>query len=186
MRRPGSAGRLSVEKHAHRSIDAVAASRDSGIDARLVIAGEGPLRAKLERQAARLAVHFTGFIGCRDAVATIMASVDVALAPGPHESFGLAALEALACGTPAIAHGTSALVEIVTADSGAAVDNDPRAIAAAVTASSADPSRCAATQGSQACRTVFMADLRGRGCSALSAPTARCITHRIAKGRGTV
>ena len=44
-------GGLSVEKHAHRSIDAVAALRDSGVDARLVTVG-GPLRAKLERQAA--------------------------------------------------------------------------------------------------------------------------------------
>jgi alpha-1,6-mannosyltransferase len=127
-------GRLSVEKHTHRSIDAVAALRDSGVDARLVVVGEGPLRAKLERQATRLPVDFTGFIGCRDTVASILASADVALAPGPHETFGLAALEALACGTPAVASRTSALAEIVTADSGVAADNDPRAIAAAVTA----------------------------------------------------
>ncbi|MDX1891826.1 glycosyltransferase [Mycolicibacterium sp. 050158] len=126
-------GRLSVEKHAHRSIDAVAALRDGGVDARLVVVGEGPLRARLERQAARLPVAFTGFIGCRDTVASILASADVALAPGPHETFGLAALEALACGTPAVASRTSALAEILTADSGAAADNDPDAIAAAVT-----------------------------------------------------
>ena len=61
-----------------------------------------------------------------------MASADVALAPGPHETFGLAALEALACGTPAVVSRTSALAEILTADSGAAADNDPRAIAHAV------------------------------------------------------
>jgi alpha-1,6-mannosyltransferase len=66
-------GRLSVEKHAHRSIDTVAALRDSGVDARLVIVGEGPLRSRLERQAARLPVEFTGFIGCRDTVASILA-----------------------------------------------------------------------------------------------------------------
>jgi alpha-1,6-mannosyltransferase len=126
-------GRLSVEKHAHRSIDTVAALRNSGVDARLVVVGEGPLRARLERQAARLPVDFTGFIGCRDTVATILASADVALAPGPHETFGLAALEALACGTPAVVSRTSALAEILTTDSGATADNDPDAIAAAVT-----------------------------------------------------
>lgn len=125
-------GRLSVEKHAHRSIDAVAALRDSGTDAHLVVVGEGPLRQRLERQAAGLPVHFTGFIGCRDTVAGILASADVALAPGPHETFGLAALEALACGTPAVVSQTSALAEILTADSGAAADNDPEAIAHAV------------------------------------------------------
>ena len=122
-------GRLSVEKHAHRSIDTVAALRDSGVDARLVVVGEGPMRARLERQAARLPVDFTGYIGCRDTVATILATADVALAPGPHETFGLAALEALACGTPAVVSRTSALAEILTTDSGAAADNDPHAIA---------------------------------------------------------
>lgn len=125
-------GRLSVEKHAHRSIDAVAALRDSGLDARLVVVGEGPMRARLERQAGRLPVSFTGYIGSRDTVATILASADVALAPGPHETFGLAALEALACGTPAVVSRTSALAEILTADSGATADNDALAIADAV------------------------------------------------------
>ncbi|KHO20610.1 glycosyltransferase [Mycolicibacterium setense] len=126
-------GRLSVEKHAHRSIGTVAALRDSGVDARLVVVGEGPLRARLERQASGLPVAFTGYIGCRDTVATILASADVALAPGPHETFGLAALEALACGTPAVVSRTSALAEILTCDSGATADNDAHAIARAVT-----------------------------------------------------
>jgi alpha-1,6-mannosyltransferase len=117
----------------HRSIDAVAALRNSGVDARLVIIGEGPMRARLERQAARLPVAFTGYIGCRDTVATMLATADVALAPGPHETFGLAALEALACGTPAVVSRTSALAEILTDDCGAAADNDADAIASAVT-----------------------------------------------------
>ncbi|OBJ49240.1 glycosyltransferase [Mycobacterium sp. 1423905.2] len=125
-------GRLSVEKHAHRSIDAVAALCDFGVDARLVIVGEGPLRSRLERQAARLPIAFTGFISNRQTVARLLASADVALAPGPHETFGLAALESLACGTPAVVSRTSALGEIVTADSGALADNDPTAIAHAV------------------------------------------------------
>ncbi|CAA0133444.1 GDP-mannose-dependent alpha-(1-6)-phosphatidylinositol dimannoside mannosyltransferase [Mycolicibacterium vanbaalenii] len=126
-------GRLSVEKHAHRSIGTVAALRDSGVDARLVVVGEGPQRARLQRQAAQLPVAFTGFIGCRDTVAGILASADIALAPGPHETFGLAALEALACGTPAVVSRTSALAEILTSDSGATADNDADAIAGAVT-----------------------------------------------------
>lgn len=125
-------GRLSVEKHAHRSIDTVASLRSSGVDARLVVVGDGPMRSRLERQAARLPVAFTGYVSCRDTVANILASADVALAPGPHETFGLAALEALASGTPAVVSRTSALAEILTADSGATADNDPDAIAAAV------------------------------------------------------
>jgi alpha-1,6-mannosyltransferase len=125
-------GRLSVEKRADRSIDALAALCDLGVDARLVVAGEGPLRARLERQAARLPVDFTGFISDRHTVAGLLASADVTLAPGPHETFGLAALESLACGTPAVVSRTSALSEIITPDSGALADNDPAAIARAV------------------------------------------------------
>jgi alpha-1,6-mannosyltransferase len=125
-------GRLSVEKRADRSIDAVAALCDAGVDARLVVVGEGPLRAKLQRQAARLPIDFTGFISSRHTVAGLLASADVTLAPGPHETFGLAALESLACGTPAVVSRTSALTEIITPDSGALADNDPAAMAKAV------------------------------------------------------
>lgn len=125
-------GRLSVEKRADRSIDAVAALCGSGVDARLVVVGEGPMRARLQRQAAGLPVDFTGFIDSRDSVAALLASADVALAPGPHETFGLAALEALACGTPAVVSRTSALREIVCPESGAWADNHPEAVAASV------------------------------------------------------
>lgn len=125
-------GRLSVEKHAHRSIDSVAALRAAGVDAKLVVVGEGPMRARLQRRAAGLPVEFTGYIGCRDTVATMLASADVALAPGPHETFGLAALEALACGTPAVVSRTSALAEIIRPDSGAVANNTAAAMAQAV------------------------------------------------------
>ncbi len=125
-------GRLSVEKRADRSIDALAALCDSGVDARLVVVGEGPLRAKLQRQAAGLPIDFTGFIASRHTVAGLLASADVTLAPGPHETFGLAALESLACGTPAVVSRTSALTEIITPDSGASAENHPEAIARAV------------------------------------------------------
>jgi alpha-1,6-mannosyltransferase len=126
-------GRLSVEKRADRSIDTVGELCAAGVDARLVVVGDGPLRARLQRQAARLPIDFTGFVSDRRAVAALLASADVALAPGPHETFGLAALESLACGTPAVVSRTSALGEIITADSGALADNKPAAIARAVT-----------------------------------------------------
>ncbi|OBF66417.1 alpha-(1-2)-phosphatidylinositol mannosyltransferase [Mycobacterium sp. 852002-51971_SCH5477799-a] len=127
-------GRLSVEKRVDRSIDALGKLCRAGVDARLVVVGEGPLRSRLERQAARLPVDFTGFVSDRNAVAQLLASADVTLAPGPHETFGLAALESLACGTPAVVSRTSALNEIITPDSGASADNDPAAIAKAVSA----------------------------------------------------
>jgi alpha-1,6-mannosyltransferase len=108
-------GRLSMEKRPRHSLDAVAMLRASGVRAVLVVAGDGPLRARLNRQAARasLPVHFTGFLTDRAAVATLLATADVVLAPGPVETFGLAALEALACGTPVVGSARSALTEVV-------------------------------------------------------------------------
>jgi alpha-1,6-mannosyltransferase len=108
-------GRLSMEKRPRHSLDAVARLRAAGVRAVLVVAGDGPLRARLNRQAARasLPVHFTGFLADRAAVATLVATADVVLAPGPVETFGLAALEALACGTPVVVSAQSALPEVV-------------------------------------------------------------------------
>jgi alpha-1,6-mannosyltransferase len=110
-------GRLSPEKRPQRSVDALARLRASGVPAVLVVAGDGPLRARLERRAARggLPAHFTGFLPAPEAVATLLATADVVIAPGPVETFGLAALEALACGTPVVVSGSSALAEVVGA-----------------------------------------------------------------------
>ncbi|WP_067537520.1 glycosyltransferase [Nocardia crassostreae] len=134
-------GRLSVEKRVDRSIEAVGRLRREGLDVRLVVAGDGPRREALERRARALpplrdglpAVHFTGFIDDRTRLATLLATADVSLAPGPHETFGLAALEALAAGTPVVASRSSALADIVTTECGAVADDHPSAFAHAVT-----------------------------------------------------
>lgn len=127
-------GRLSPEKHVERSVDTVAELTGAGHRVRLVIAGDGPRRRALERRARGLPVHFLGFLGERGDVAKLLASADVSLAPGPHETFGLAALEALASGTPVVVSGSSALREIVRPACGAAVDDHAPAFAGAVTA----------------------------------------------------
>ncbi|MCU1640500.1 MAG: pimC [Nocardia sp.] len=134
-------GRLSVEKRVDRSIEALGRLRREGVHARLVVAGEGPRREALERRARTIpplhdglaAVYFTGFITDRTELATLLATADVSLAPGPHETFGLAALEALAAGTPVVASRSSALADIVTADCGAVAADHPNAFARAVT-----------------------------------------------------
>ncbi len=125
-------GRLSVEKHVERSIDACAGLLEAGVAARLVIAGDGPRRPALVRRAAGLPVEFTGFLQTRDEVADLLAAADVAMAPGPHETFCLSALESLAAGTPVVASRTSAVAEIVTADCGAITPNTAAAFTAGV------------------------------------------------------
>ncbi|MDQ2706189.1 MAG: glycosyltransferase family 1 protein [Actinomycetota bacterium] len=125
-------GRLSPEKHVERSIDTLAALRQAGERVRLVVAGDGPRRAALQRRAQGLPVTFLGFVDQRVAVARLLASADVSLAPGPHETFGLAALESLASGTPVVVSRSSALVEIVRPSCGAAAADNPEAFAEAV------------------------------------------------------
>lgn len=125
-------GRLSREKHPARSVDAAAALHAAGVRVRLAVAGDGPMRRVLERRARGLPVTFLGFLAERRDVAALLASADVALVPGPHETFGLAALEALACGTPVVVSRSSALAEIVEPSCGRAVADDPASFARAV------------------------------------------------------
>ncbi|MEU6409967.1 glycosyltransferase [Microbispora sp. NPDC046933] len=124
-------GRLSPEKRPERSVAALRELRRRGVPAVLVVAGDGPRRAALERAARGLPVRFTGHLADRDLLARLLATADVALAPGPVETFGLAALEALASGTPAVVSASGALPEVV-GDAGLAAADDPGAYAEAV------------------------------------------------------
>ena len=133
-------GRLSAEKRPQRSLATLATLRAAGMPVRLVVAGDGPLRSRLARRAARagLPVTFAGFLPGRAELAALLASADVAIAPGPAETFGLAALEALACGTPVVVSAESALPEVV-GEAGASVPGED--LAAGVRALLARPER---------------------------------------------
>lgn len=109
-------GRLSPEKKVERSIDTLVALRERGVPARLVVAGDGPSRSSLERRAHGQPVTFLGFVHERSDLARLLASADVVLAPGPLETFCLAALEALASGTPVVASASSAVREVLGVD----------------------------------------------------------------------
>jgi alpha-1,6-mannosyltransferase len=125
--------RLSVEKRPGLALDALAALRRTGVRAALVVAGDGPLAGSLERRAAaeRLPVEFLGHVADRETLADLQAAADVCLAPGPAETFGLSALEALACGTPVVCSASSALPEVI-GDAGIAAGGTGVEFAAAV------------------------------------------------------
>lgn len=117
--------RLSVEKRPGTALDALEALLARGRRAVLVVAGDGPLRARLEERARErgLPVTFLGHVSDRDMLGALQASADVCLAPGPAETFGLAALEAMACGTPVAVSTSSALPEVIGSAGAVAADN---------------------------------------------------------------
>jgi glycosyltransferase involved in cell wall biosynthesis len=97
---------------AHRA----AAARDPRL--RLVIAGDGPLRQRLERDAARSANGSVRFLGYISDVRAFMNACDVLAfptEPALGEGFGLAALEAMATGRPVVATAVGSLPEVVKA-----------------------------------------------------------------------
>jgi N-acetyl-alpha-D-glucosaminyl L-malate synthase BshA len=80
----------------------------------LVMVGDGPDRLAAEEEARVLGIEKDVlFLGRIDAVAPLLASADLFLLPSDRESFGLSALEALACGVPALAYGVGGIVEVI-------------------------------------------------------------------------
>ena len=126
-----TANRLVAEKQPQLAIDTVRALRGRGVPAHLVMAGDGPLREACRRRAADLPVRFLGHVADRGRLARLLATADVVLAPGAAETFGLAALEALASGTPVVGHQGGALPELLDVTAGAVTAGDPDAFATA-------------------------------------------------------
>jgi alpha-1,6-mannosyltransferase len=129
--------RLSVEKRPAIAVEAVRELVERGRAVELLIAGDGPLRHRLERAARGLPVTFLGHIPA-DELAGVFAAADVVMAPGPVETFGLAALEALAAGTPVVVNRRCALPAVV-GDAGRAASGTGADFADAVEGLLAEP-----------------------------------------------
>ncbi|WP_285779421.1 glycosyltransferase [Microtetraspora sp. NBRC 13810] len=114
------------------AVRTLAELRRAGVDARLVVAGDGPLLGRLRQAAEGLPVSFAGHLSSRAEVAGLLAAADVALATAPAQTFGLATLEALACGTPVVTPDEGALPELLATGAGRAVPAEPAELARAV------------------------------------------------------
>jgi len=80
----------------------------------LVMVGDGPDRTAAEDEARHLGVASdVAFLGKIDPVAPLLAAAHVFLLPSETESFGLGALEALACGVPVVATRVGGLPEVI-------------------------------------------------------------------------
>jgi N-acetyl-alpha-D-glucosaminyl L-malate synthase BshA len=85
------------------------------VDARLLMVGDGPERGPAEHLAAHLGVsRYVEFTGKRNGVETLIRRAHAILMPSEMESFGLAALEAMACGVPAVATRVGGVPELIT------------------------------------------------------------------------
>ncbi len=84
-------------------------------DARLLMVGDGPDRGPAEHLAGQLGVQkYVDFLGKRNNVESLIRLADVLLMPSEMESFGLAALEGMACGVPAVATRVGGVPELIT------------------------------------------------------------------------
>ena len=109
-------GRFAPEKNLPDLYDALARL---GPGHQLVLVGGGSLPAR-----PRPNVRVVPFIGDAARLAGLIASCDAFVHAGDQETFGLAALEAMACGLPVIAPQAAGLAELVDREVGAAVPTD--------------------------------------------------------------
>jgi glycosyltransferase involved in cell wall biosynthesis len=113
----GVAARLIPGKGHSLLFEALAAARRDAPQLRLLVAGDGPLRAQLEREAGRTAPGAVTFLGFVPDMRGFMNACDLIAfptEPALGEGFGLAALEAMASGRPVLASSVASLPEVVT------------------------------------------------------------------------
>jgi glycosyltransferase involved in cell wall biosynthesis len=110
----GTIARLIPWKGHRYAIEALAGLRASGQDVVWLVIGEGPERPALEAHARAMRISDSvRFLGHRNDIPTIMASLDLLVHPTSGEGFGLVLLEAMTQATPIVATRVGALPEIV-------------------------------------------------------------------------
>lgn len=83
------------------------------IKCKMLLVGDGPERHNVEQLCRKLGVcNGIRFLGKQDAIEELLAVADVFLLPSETESFGLAALEAMACQVPVVSSNTGGIPEI--------------------------------------------------------------------------
>lgn len=90
--------------------------------ARLALVGAGPMESMLKAHPYGHRVTFIPFLRDRDALADLLAALDLYIAAGPLETFGLSAIEAMASGTPVLTVRHGAVLEHVRTGGGSSYE----------------------------------------------------------------
>jgi glycosyltransferase involved in cell wall biosynthesis len=173
----GFVGHLVRQKRPDRALEVVAQLLAQGCIAHLVVAGRGPLGAKLEADARRLGVgERVTFLGQRDDVEVVLGGVDLALLTSEAEGVPGVAVEALMAGCPMVTVPVGGVAEVVEDGiTGLVLDSDdPASMARAVAGLLADGETRAAMSHASRCR----AD--GFSAAAAAADYAERITAALA------
>ncbi|NWF51232.1 MAG: N-acetyl-alpha-D-glucosaminyl L-malate synthase BshA [Ignavibacteriaceae bacterium] len=89
------------------------------IPVKLLLVGDGPDRSECERLCRQLNLcDQVKFLGKQEGIVEILNAADVFIIPSQSESFGLAALEAMACGLPVISSSVGGLPELIKHNEG--------------------------------------------------------------------
>jgi alpha-1,6-mannosyltransferase len=156
-------GRVSLEKRIGDILEAmtIAGSRRS-----LWIVGDGPARPVLEARARRLGVaelvEMRPFVAERRALARLYREAACVVAPGPHETFGLAVLEAAASGARVVACSSTPAAAVAGPLVQTFTPKDPVDLARAIQralATPLDPAAAASLGTSMSWEHVFEAEL---------------------------
>jgi glycosyltransferase involved in cell wall biosynthesis len=109
-------GRLKRYKGVETAIRALVEARAAGPDLRLLVAGQGDDRPRLERLARELgvgeSVRFLGFVDEKEKLRLLRESA-ANVFPSPKEGWGITVMEAAACGTPSLASDSPGLRDSV-------------------------------------------------------------------------
>jgi len=101
-------------KNATQVVEIFHRLRQDNLPVKLLLVGDGPDRVPAERAARELGVYDDiRFLGKQDPVEEILSIADLFLMPSGSETFGLAALEAMACRVPVVASDVGGLPELI-------------------------------------------------------------------------
>lgn len=163
----GTVGRLADQKRHHAALTLLASLRVEFPHLYLVLVGDGPLEGALRQQAAELGVaDYVVFAGFQAAVERQLPGMDLHVLLSRNEGFGIATIEAMACGVPAVGTDVPGTADVLRGCAGGVLAplDDPAALSRIVAALLRDPQRraCMGESGRHEVERLYSQEQVGR------------------------